>query len=58
MTSLNNLRNKLTENDNLVIYYAGHGDIDKTDQSAYWLPQMQKQITLLIGYPAMTLHNI
>jgi TPR repeat protein len=38
MTSLNDLRNKLTENDNLVIYYAGHGDIDKTDQSAYWLP--------------------
>ncbi len=38
MTSLNNLRNKLTENDNLVIYYAGHGDIDKSDQSAYWLP--------------------
>ncbi|MDD1627196.1 MAG: caspase family protein [Methylococcaceae bacterium] len=38
MTSLNNLRNTLTENDNLVIYYAGHGDIDKKDQSAYWLP--------------------
>jgi hypothetical protein len=38
VTSLNDLRNKLTENDNLVIYYAGHGDIDKSDQSAYWLP--------------------
>jgi len=38
MTSLNNLRNTLTENDNLLIYYAGHGDIDKNDQSAYWLP--------------------
>jgi len=38
MTALNELRNKLTDKDNLLIYYAGHGDIDKSDQSAYWLP--------------------
>lgn len=38
MTALNNLRNTLTENDNLVIYYAGHGEIDKKDHTAYWLP--------------------
>ncbi len=38
MTALNNLRNNLTANDNLLIYYAGHGEIDKKDQSAYWLP--------------------
>jgi uncharacterized caspase-like protein len=29
---------KLTEQDNLVIYYAGHGEIDQKSQTAYWLP--------------------
>ncbi len=38
MTALNEFRKILTEKDNLLIYYAGHGEIDKTDQSAYWLP--------------------
>ncbi len=38
MTAFNDLRKKLTEKDNLLIYYAGHGEIDKSDQSAYWLP--------------------
>jgi TPR repeat protein/uncharacterized caspase-like protein len=38
MTALNALRNQLTETDNLLIYYAGHGDIDKANQNAYWLP--------------------
>ena len=38
MTAFNDLRKVLTEEDNLLIYYAGHGEIDKSDQSAYWLP--------------------
>jgi hypothetical protein len=38
MTAFNDLRKVLTEKDNLLIYYAGHGEIDKNDQSAYWLP--------------------
>ncbi len=38
MTAFDNLRKKLTEKDNLLIYYAGHGEIDKSDKSAYWLP--------------------
>lgn len=38
MTAFNELRKALTAKDNLLIYYAGHGDIDKSDQSAYWLP--------------------
>jgi hypothetical protein len=38
MTAFNDLRKVLTENDNLLVYYAGHGEIDKSDQSAYWLP--------------------
>ncbi|WP_411727019.1 peptidase C14 [Methyloglobulus sp.] len=38
MSAFNELRKTLIENDNLLIYYAGHGDLDKGDQSAYWLP--------------------
>jgi uncharacterized caspase-like protein len=38
MSALNELKQKLTDQDNLLIYYAGHGEIDKKSQSAYWLP--------------------
>lgn len=38
MSALNELNQKLTEQDNLLIYYAGHGEIDKRSQTAYWLP--------------------
>jgi hypothetical protein len=31
-------RNLLTANDNLLIYYAGHGFLDKDEGVAYWLP--------------------
>ena len=29
---------KLKENDNLLIYYAGHGELDKSENRGYWLP--------------------
>jgi len=38
MSAFNDLRNRLTEDDNLLVYYAGHGEIDRLDRSAYWLP--------------------
>lgn len=38
MSALNELNQKMTEQDNLLIYYAGHGEIDQKSQSAYWLP--------------------
>lgn len=38
MSALNELNQKLTAQDNLLIYYAGHGEIDKKTQTAYWLP--------------------
>jgi TPR repeat protein len=38
MTALNEIHKKLTPEDNLLIYYAGHGEIDKSTQMAYWLP--------------------
>ena len=38
LSELNRLRSQLTENDNLMIYYAGHGELDKTNLRGYWLP--------------------
>jgi hypothetical protein len=38
LSELNRLRKKLTEKDNLLIYYAGHGELDKVNMRGYWLP--------------------
>lgn len=38
MRELNNLRKKLTAQDRLLIYYAGHGDYNKETDASYWLP--------------------
>ncbi len=35
---LDELRQTLTEEDNLLIYYAGHGYYDKSAKRGYWLP--------------------
>lgn len=36
--TLHNLRKKITEDDNLLIFYAGHGYWDEEMQLGYWLP--------------------
>ncbi|MCB1757553.1 MAG: caspase family protein, partial [Gammaproteobacteria bacterium] len=38
LSELNKLRETLTEKDNLLIYYAGHGELDKVNLRGYWLP--------------------
>jgi uncharacterized caspase-like protein len=38
LSALNDLRQNLTEKDNLLIYYAGHGELDTVNQRGYWLP--------------------
>ncbi len=35
---INGMRRRLGEKDNLLIYYAGHGEYDKTVDKSYWLP--------------------
>jgi len=35
---MNELRARLTEEDNLLIYYAGHGELDKVNMTGQWLP--------------------
>ena len=37
------LSNKLTENDNLLVFYAGHGWWDEDKELGYWLPTDAKQ---------------
>ena len=38
LSALNELRERLTEQDNLIIYYAGHGEIDRSNDRGSWLP--------------------
>lgn len=38
LKALNAYRKKLTEKDNLLIYYAGHGILDKVNDRGHWLP--------------------
>ena len=36
--TMDELRRTLTENDNLLIYYAGHGVLDAETETGFWLP--------------------
>lgn len=47
MTAFNEMQARVTENDNLLIYYAGHGEIDSKSKEAYWLP-----VDAEVGNPA------
>ncbi|ABW67809.1 caspase family protein [Desulfosudis oleivorans] len=38
LTAINAYRRKLNSQDNLLIYYAGHGWLDKDADQGYWLP--------------------
>ncbi|MEM7582608.1 MAG: caspase family protein [Acidobacteriota bacterium] len=38
MDSLNDLRESLTQEDNLLVYYTGHGLRDENGHTAYWQP--------------------
>jgi hypothetical protein len=38
LSALYELREHLAPQDNLLIYYAGHGDMDRVNDRGYWLP--------------------
>ena len=38
LTALNNFRNTLKQQDNILIYYAGHGWLDIAGDEGYWFP--------------------
>lgn len=38
LSALNEFRGKLTEKDNFLLYYAGHGELDRANDQGNWLP--------------------
>lgn len=38
LSALNKLRETLNDGDNLLIYYAGHGELDRANNRGHWLP--------------------
>ncbi len=38
LSALNEFRGKLTEKENFLLYYAGHGELDKANARGHWLP--------------------
>lgn len=38
LSALNAMREQLKPEDNLLVYYAGHGEIDAADGQGYWVP--------------------
>ena len=38
LDAFDDLRRALTENDNLLVYYAGHGFLDRDSDRGFWLP--------------------
>lgn len=38
LSALNDLRERVTSDDRLLIYYAGHGELDETNMRGHWLP--------------------
>jgi len=53
LSTLNDIRAKLGKDDSLLIYYAGHGELDKVNIRGYWLP-----IDAEAGSPANWISNI
>jgi len=53
LAELNTLRERLTEKDNLLVYYAGHGELDDQSQRGYWLP-----VDAQPGAPATWMSNV
>ncbi len=38
LSALNDMREKLTAEDNLLVYFAGHGEMDESSKQGYWIP--------------------
>lgn len=55
--ALDQLRDKVTPNDNLLIFYAGHGYYDKEAEIGYWLPSDASKSSPANWYENSTLVN-
>jgi hypothetical protein len=43
ISEMDKMNQMITEEDNLLVFYAGHGYWDKDDEAGYWLPSDAKQ---------------
>ena len=60
-TALDTYRKKLTEKDNFLLYYAGHGELDKKNHRGYWLPvdaDLDSTINSIPNYTITDIFNI
>lgn len=55
IASLDDLRARLTEQDNLLIYYAGHGVLDTGEERGYWLPVEARGDSRIYWIPTTTI---
>jgi hypothetical protein len=53
LSALNDLREQLSSDDNLLVYYAGHGELDEVNMRGHWLP-----VDAEIGNTANWLSNV
>ncbi len=53
LSALNDLKENFSENTHLLIYYAGHGQLDSINKRGYWLP-----VDAELNSPANWLSNI
>jgi len=56
--ALDAYRIKLTEKDNFLLYYAGHGEMDKTNHRGYWLPVDADPESYVNSIPNFTVTDI
>ncbi len=57
-TSLDKFRKELTEKENFLIYYAGHGELDKNNRRGYWLPVDATADSFVNAIPNYTITDI
>lgn len=49
LTALKKYASKLDEEDNLIIYYSGHGELDDEEDMGYWVPYEATNFTQFIS---------
>jgi TPR repeat protein len=56
--ALDGYRKELTENDNFLLYYAGHGELDRKNRRGYWLPVDADSDSHINSIPNYTITDI
>lgn len=56
--ALDELRERLTERDNLLIYYAGHGFLDRQSDEGFWLPADAEESSQVQWVPVSTVTRL